>query len=190
MKNRILLAVVALMATACGPFIRITVSIAPTATFSAYHRFTVLTPPQRQDGRQLAGDPMLINSMTNRLLQMNVTDAFIGRGYQLDSASPDFKVAYYASARERLDVTLWNYGYPGRWGGWYPEPGYATAVPYAEGTVIVDVVDAKTNELLWRGRSQVRSSDDPAEFEKDLRGAVQSIVHRFPLASNLATATR
>ncbi len=190
MKNRFLLAALALMTCACGLFVRITVSVAPNATFSAYHRFTVLTPPARQDGRRAADDPMLINSMTNRALQTSVTDAFIGRGYQLDAASPDFKVAYYASARERLDVTLWNYGYPGRWGGWYPGPGYATAVPYAEGTVVIDVVDAKTNELLWRGRGMARSSDDPAQFQKDLRDAVQSIIHRFPSATRLAAATR
>ena len=175
-------AALAVVAGACGPSIRVAVSVAPSASFAAYHKFAILTPPARADGRRLSDDPMLVNSITNRALSATVVDAFIARGYMLDSTGADFNVAYYASARERLDVTMWNYGYPGRWGGWYPGPGYVTAVPYAEGTVIVDVIDAKTHDLVWRGRGQATSSNDPADFQKNLRGAVQSIVGQFPSA--------
>ena len=124
---------------------------------------------------------MLVNSITNQALAINITDAFIARGYALDPSAPDFRIAYYASARERLDVTQWNYGYPGRWGGWYPRQPY-TVTPYTEGTVIIDVIDPKTNDLLWRGRGAARTTDDPAEFQAYLRDAVQAIVRKFPAA--------
>ncbi|HEV8410588.1 MAG TPA: DUF4136 domain-containing protein [Gemmatimonadaceae bacterium] len=185
MKNRLFIATAAAFAfaaIACGSNIRVTVSVAPSANFAGYRRFAILTPPARADGRRLPDDPMLVNSITNRALSATVADAFISRGYMLDSTGADFEVAYYASSRERLDVTMWNYGYRGRWSEGYPAPGYMSAVPYAEGTVIVDVIDAKTRDLVWRGRGQATSSNDPVEFQKDLRGAVQSIVKQFPSA--------
>lgn len=184
MRNEfVLAAAVALAASGCATGVRVNVSEAPTAKIAAYHRFSVLTPPPRLDGRRLADDPMLVNSITNKALQATVADAFIRRGYAHDSASPDFRVAYYASERDRLDVTMWNYGYEGRFDGWQARPGYPETVPYAEGTVIIDVIDAQTNDLVWRGRGQARSSTDPKEFQKDLRAVVRSIVRQFPAAA-------
>lgn len=174
---------------ACGPSIRITTTVAPGANFSLLHKFRILTPPPRRDGRRMPDDPMLVNSITNQALLAGITDAFIARGYALDPTAPDFTIAYYASARERLDVTLWNYGYPGRWGGWYPPPAYAV-IPYKEGTVIIDVLDAKGTELLWRGRGDAVTTDDPAEFQRNLREAVQAIVQKFPPAVKSVIAAR
>jgi hypothetical protein len=182
MKRRHWIAATAMALIACGPSIRVTTNVAPNATFAGLRKFRILTPPARRDGRRVPNDPMLVNSISNQVLRTSITDAFIARGYALDPAAPDFTIAYYASARERLDVTMWDYGYPGRWGGWRPRPGYMTATPYTEGTVIIDVINPRTNDLLWRGRGQSLTSDDPAEFQKDLRDAVQAIVRKFPPA--------
>ena len=186
MQTRVRLAAVTALAlatvSACGPSIRVTTTIAPSVSFASLHKFRILTPPARSDGRRVPDDPMLVNSITNQALLSSITDAFIARGYALDPTAPDFTIAYYASARERLNVSLWNYGYPGRWwGGWYPRAGYVVT-PYTEGSVVIDVVDPKTRDLLWRGRGEAAMSDDPAEFQRHLRNAVQAIVQRFPEA--------
>ena len=186
MKARVCIAAaVALAASSCGPSIRVTTTAAPSATFSQLHRFRILTPPPRSAGRPLPDDPMLVNSISNQVLHTSITDAFLARGYELDPTSPDFTVAYYASAREKLNVTLWDYGYRRRWGGWYAG-GPLDVSTYTEGTLIVDVIDAKSNELLWRGRGQAVTSSDPAEYQQHLRDAVQAIVRKFPMATRLA----
>lgn len=178
-------ACIALAASACGPSIRVTTTAAPNATFMQLHKFRILTPPPRSNGRSLPDDPMLVNSISNQVLHTSITDAFLSRGYALDPTAPDFTVAYYASAREKLNVRLWDYGYPGRWGGWRG-PEAVELSPYTEGTVIIDVVNAQTKELLWRGRGQAVTSNDPAEYQQHLRDAVQAIVRKFPMASRLA----
>lgn len=50
-------------------------------------------------------------------------------------------MAFYASAREKLDVTTWDYGYP-FYPGWsrYQRPTQ-TVTQYTEGSVIVDVIN-------------------------------------------------
>jgi hypothetical protein len=181
MRSRLWLLAGAAAFVSCSSGMRVSTTVSPAANLTGLMRFRVLTPPSRRDGRQAADDPMLVNSITNRALHEQVTQAFRLRGYVLDERNADFTVAYYASARERLDVTLWDYGYAPRWGGWGRRPGY-TARPFTEGTLIVDVVDARTSELLWRGRASAEVSDEPAAFRARLREAVDRIVSRFPEA--------
>jgi hypothetical protein len=180
MKSRLVLLAGAAALVSCGSGIRVRTEVAPQASFAGLARFRVLTPPVRRDGRRAPDDPMLVSSITNRALHADIEQAFRSRGYTLDPRNPDFNVAYYASAREKLDVTMWDYGYPPRWGGWGRRPAYI-ARPFTEGTLIVDVVDARTSELLWRGRAVAVVSDDPIEFHKDLRSAANEIVKKFPM---------
>jgi hypothetical protein len=172
----------ALLAGGCGGRVRVTTQAAPGVRFGEFRTFQILTPPPRRDGRGGAPDDlMLVNSITSRALRTNIADALIARGYALDDVAPTFTVAYYASSREKLDIELWDYGYRGRWWGPWRTPGPATATTYyTEGTVVIDVIDARTNELVWRGRGVARTSDDPAEFQRNLREAVQAVVKRFP----------
>jgi hypothetical protein len=50
------------------------------------------------------------------------------------------------------------------------------------GTVIVDVVDPRTKELLWRGVGKAPVSDDESKFERDLATTVTAILAKFPPA--------
>ena len=172
----------ALRAGGCGGRVRVTAQVAPGVSFVEFRTFHILTPPPRRDGRAGAPDDlMLVTSITNRALRTNIIDAFIARGYALDDVAPTFNVAYYASSREKLDIDLWDYGYRGRWWGPWRTPGPVSATTYyTEGTVVIDVIAARTNDLVWRGRGVARTSDDPAAFQRNLREAVQAVVKRFP----------
>jgi hypothetical protein len=172
----------ATLLASCAVFVRINTTAAPDAHLGRLHTFHVLTPPPRSDGRAMATDPMLNNSITNRALREDLSNAFIARGYTNDGRDPDFTVAYYASTKEKLDVRMWDYGYRGRWGGWREPPGYV-AEPFTEGTVIVDVVDSRSHELLWRGRGVSRVSDDPDEYTRELRKVAKDIVNKFPMVN-------
>jgi hypothetical protein len=175
-----LLAVAALMLTACNP-VRVSTSVAPDANFASYRTFNIMSVPSRRAGIAASPmDPMLDNSITNRALRDHLSSAFASRGYTMDRSNPDFTVAYYASRRGKLDVTAWDYGYPGRWGGWRGGPRVVQVQPYVEGTVIVDVVNPKTHELVWRGRGVSAVSDDPQTYAEDLDHTVKEIVARFP----------
>jgi hypothetical protein len=180
MRTTPFLAVAALLLSACNP-VRVTTMVAPDANLSSYRTFRMLNvPPRRAGAAALPNDPMLDNSITNRALREHLVNAFTARGYTLDQANPDFTVAYYASRRGQLDVTAWDYGYPGRWGGWRGGPGLAEMRSFTEGTVIVDVVNPKTHELVWRGRGVSEVSDDPGIYAQNLNRAVKEIVKRFP----------
>ena len=172
--------------TACAS-VDVRAVTSPDANLAALHTFKVMSNAKpRSPVAQSSNDPMLVNSISNRALCSDLVKGFESRGYVL-SDKPDFDVAYYASTKEKLDVTYWNYGYayyPHWWGGWGPGFGsyQPTAMQYTEGTVIVDVVDPRTKELLWRGQGVAAVSDDEAKYEQELAKTVTAILGKFPQA--------
>jgi hypothetical protein len=63
------------------------------------------------------------------------------------------------------------------------------ATQYTEGTVIVDVFDPKTKNLLWRGQGVATVSDNEAQYEQDLKRTVEAIVDKFPGAATQGLVT-
>lgn len=169
---------------ACAPSFDIKTVVSPSASIGDLHTFRLLPVPPRRDGRGPTGayDPMVNNSITNRALRETLAAAFTRRGYAVSEGAPDFLVAVYASAREKLDIEQWDYGYPIRPRRW---PAYetVTVTEYTEGTVVVDVIDAKSRDLLWRGTGASRMSERPDEDVRELQEVAKSIVKRFPRAA-------
>lgn len=195
-------AAVALASGACASGVRVRTTAAPDANLAGLHTFRVLNAPQRRaDAPQLPqDDPMLANSITNSQLRQDLVQGLQAKGYTLDAANPDFVVAYYAGTKEKMDTTYWNpdpywrYGYRGYRYGWaWPYYGWAAPYPamsvqeYTEGTVIVDVVNPSTKELLWRGQGMARVSDNPTAYTNELEKSVTAILKKFPNASGLAS---
>jgi hypothetical protein len=192
-------AVAMLAAGACAPAIRVRTAADPDASLAALRTFRVLPTPAPREGAapRSRTDPMLQNSITNRALRADLARAFERRGYGLDTTHPAFAVAYYTSARDKLDVTYWDYGYPfwrpWRWWGGYGGYGRpaATVTQYTQGTVIVDVIDPATRRLLWRGQGVSDVSDDPRKYAAELQKTVTAIVDKFPRAqTRVAEAAR
>ena len=185
-------ATLALVTAGCGRSIEVRTMAAPDVGFSALHTFRMLPGPARRDGRAATGgdDPMINNSIANRAIRAPIVKGFQDLGYTIDERNPDFAVAFYASAREKLDVTTWDYGYP-FYPGWsrYPRPTQ-TVTPYTEGSVIVDVINPTTHALLWRGEGTAALSDDLNENVKQLAKAAEAIVARFPQATPRVVAVR
>ena len=166
--------------------VQVRTAAAPGTQFSSLHSFVVMATPRRRDpggeGDQFNSiDPMLQNSITYRALHNDLVSNFQERGYVVDSAKPDFAVAAYATARQRLNVTDYDYGYPYWRHGWWG-PVVPAITEYTEGTVVVDVINPTTKELLWRGQGTASVSDDPQTYAKELARTVAKIVDRFPEA--------
>jgi len=189
----------ALTLTACAGGISVRTALSPDASLHGLRTFRVQQTPQPKIAGAVAStnDPMLVNSISNRALRTDLTQEFAGLGYVATDSNPDFCVAYYASTNQKLDVTYWDYGYgwrPNWWSGWGRRWGRGwggdwgiqsgpVATQYTEGTVIVDVFDPKTKDLLWRGQGVAAVSDNEAQYEQELKKTVAAIVDKFPAAA-------
>jgi hypothetical protein len=55
-----------------------------------------------------------------------------------------------------------------------------TEQDYKAGTLVIDMYDAKTRQLLWRGSAEGTLSDKPAKNENKLDKAVAKMFKDFP----------
>jgi hypothetical protein len=104
-------------------------------------------------------------------------------------AKPDFLVSYHVVIEEKIDPRsyddLYGYGYFGR-PYRYPSPffygpGSGLRV-YNQGSLIIDIVDARTQKPIWRGVSEKRLSRGmaPQQQREVLSRAVSEVIAQFP----------
>jgi hypothetical protein len=96
-----------------------------------------------------------------------------------DSSKADFTVFALASTAEKMNVNSYGYGY-----GWGPYP-YGRNIDisyYTQGSLIIDFIDNKKNELIWRGigTAVLQDRGTPEEKEQFINEAVKKILDQYP----------
>jgi len=177
--------------TACAPMIHVTTDWNPDTapTMAGWKTYQWMPLPEGQD-------PRIYNELFNARLHDAIEAYLTERGYTRVEAgqASDFKIAWQGSVDQKLSLTTVNsyygYGYSGWYGygptgmgpaytGWYSDT-YATE--YEEGTLIFDIVDGSTNELVWRGlaKSELMHYKDQDKRQERLESAVSKVFDEFP----------
>src|SRR5579862_2670047 len=171
---------VAFGALACGGHVAVRSGVAPAAYLVRLRNFAILQPAGRVNAAN-SSDPILHNPATLHVVSYELLLAFQSRGYFADTAAADFDVAYYVESRWPMDTTVFQYGYPFAPYSWWPDDPKLVHPTRAdtEATIVVDVVNPKTKNLLWRGQGTVRVTANEARYEEDLKKAVDAIADQF-----------
>jgi hypothetical protein len=59
----------------------------------------------------------------------------------------------------------------------------ARVYDYKDGSLIIDVVDIKTNRLLWEGKGNAEIMQQPKDPDEAIGKAVEKIMNEFPQRS-------
>jgi hypothetical protein len=114
----------------------------------------------------------------------NAVDAQLAaKGWtQVDSGGDVAIVAIETTKTERTLQTFYN-EFGGGW-GWRGFGGFGdsttTVQDYKEGTLLIDMYDTKTKQLIWRGSAEDTLSDKAAKNEKNLDKGVAKMLKKFP----------
>jgi hypothetical protein len=75
-----------------------------------------------------------------------------------------------------------GYGDGWGWRGWGDSFGDATTTEhdYKDGTLVIDMYDAKTKQLIWRGSVEDMLSNKAEKNEKSLKKGVAKMFRQFP----------
>ena len=95
----------------------------------------------------------------------------------------DLLVHYHAAIAQRVEVA----SRPGPYSECLGEDCQAKVNAYDAGTLVIDIVDASTRQLVWRGWAEHRLEDmldDPVQVRRRVQDAVRRIFDTFPLAVN------
>ena len=128
------------------------------------------------------------NSLWDARIKSAVDAQLAAKGWtQVDSGGDVALVAIKTSQTQRTLQTFYD-GVGGGW-GWrrFGGGGFGDATTteqdYKVGTLVVDLYDAKTKQLIWRGSAQDTVSDKATQNEKNLDKGVAKMFKAFPPAS-------
>lgn len=123
------------------------------------------------------------NSLWDARIKRAVDAQLAAKGWtQVDNGAD---VAVLAIATTRTERTLQTF-YDGMGGGWrwrgFGGMGEATTTEqdFKEGTLLVDLYDAKTKQLIWRDSAQDTLSNNAEKNEKNLNKSVAKMFKEVP----------
>jgi len=142
-----------------------------TINWSQFHTF------------QLAEGTKTPVTFTQNEIESSITSTLQSKGWTVASSNPDILVYSHvvlSSEKQWNAQSMGGFGYRG-WGGM---GGMATAtssnIPI--GTIIVDLVNTKTHEMVWRGTAQDQINNAGAS-QGQVSQAIQTIFKNFPPTS-------
>jgi hypothetical protein len=123
------------------------------------------------------------NSLWDARIKSAVDAQLAARGWSLVNSGGDVSVVAIKTTQTERTLQTFYDGFGGgwRWRG-FGGMGESTTTEqdYKEGTLVVDMYDAKTKQLIWRGSAEDTLSDKAAKNEKNLDKGVAKMFKKFP----------
>ncbi|MHC2991783.1 hypothetical protein OB13_09370 [Pontibacter sp. HJ8] len=169
----------------CLPSIRATSAFDRNASFQVYRTFSILEP----EAAGTSANPTAFEPLLDRRVRDAVASELVKKGLTPDAESPDLLIAYDVAVAQDTNLVRTTTDAPGLgYSYWYGYrynyittgfPGYRSTDAYPVGTLIIDLIDSRSNELVWRGWAE--GEIDAAQTEvKKIRRSIASILAQYP----------
>lgn len=154
--------------------------------FRRLKTFALLDAPQIK-----TGDPRIDSPLVERRIRAAILAQLQARGYEPVAGQPDFVVRYAIGVKQEIEsdgsgISIgfgsfsrhsaigFNYGFPG-----------TEVESYDRAILTIDMLDGKTEQLLWRGSWGKRLYDGltPEKLDQTIHSTVAEILARFPPGS-------
>ena len=122
--------------------------------------------------RRAATDPLASDTLNDGRIRTGLETQLRANGFRMETESPDFVIAYHVTSKNRLNVQDYSYGPPRLWGS-----RDIRVNQYAEGTLMVDFIDVKTNQVVWRGRAT--GALELKDVDKKITKSTEKLVKQF-----------
>jgi hypothetical protein len=158
------------------------VLLAATASFAQqvktdYDRSTDFTQYKTYSWEKVqTQDPLWVNR-----IKQAVNSALAAKGWTQAPSGGNVSIVAIEMTRNQqsLDTFYNNVGGGWRWGGGFGD-ATTTVENYKVGTLVVDLFDANSKKLIWRGSSSDTLSDKSENNIKNLDKGVQKMFNHFP----------
>jgi hypothetical protein len=126
-------------------------------------------------GKVQTRDPLLVERIKDA-----VNGALTAKGWTQVESGGDVSVVAMDIAHNQQTLNTFYDGFGGgwRWGGF--GDATTTTETYKVGSLVIDLFDAKTKNLIWRGSSSDTLSNNADKNTKNLDKGVQKMFAHFP----------
>lgn len=170
--------------TMSGCAYRVYVDQDPVIDFLSYHQYA-----WNKLEANTTLNPLYNSDLINERLTKAIDNQLNKLAFVKTTQSPDFLVDFHIYIdRKNTPEPSFDGFYRGP--RYYPNYGFGDwpyswnqnfrLIPYDDGTLLIDIVDFKTNKLVWRG-SAAQAIDIPAQAVSAFEKTVSKIMKKFPV---------
>jgi hypothetical protein len=145
---------------------KVTIEFDQAADFSRYRTFAI------RDGELNSKNPALNSELVKKKIDFDIERGLGARGLMMVTGRSDLNVRYRLGVARRDEVEA----YPAGWRGFGTR---IVRVPYAEGTLVIDLRDPATHSLVWRAIA-TEEKRDAIKIEGKLDDMVRKSVEKYP----------
>lgn len=149
------------------------------ANYASYKTFDWMAAPKYAQEKTAQPQNELMDKRVKFAIERNLLD----KGFKQETvADPDFLITYYPVYQDRTVQTSTYMG----WGWGYRPWAMGTAVNevhhYQEGTIVIEIVDYKTKQLVWHGAAEgaLTGLSNPDDAEEVVNREVKRLLRNFP----------
>jgi hypothetical protein len=137
------------------------------ANFSKYKTFSWIKEPATPK------DPL----MKQRIID-GINMQLMARGLRRVDSNGDLAVSVNVATQEKQTLNNFYDGF-GPW-GWGIGGVTTTVETYTEGTIVADLFDSKTKNVVWRGVATKDISSKPSKVTRQVEKAIEKLFKKYP----------
>lgn len=122
-------------------------------------------------------DKAEISDLDKKRILNSIDEVMQSKGFS-KSENPDVLISIFTKERERVDVYQ-NYGFGWGWNPYWGM-GYSNVTTTSEGTLFIDIIDAKTKELVWQGEGSGYLTKNTEKKDARIKEFVSKILEQYP----------
>jgi Domain of unknown function (DUF4136) len=145
---------------------KVTLEFDRDADFTKYKTFAI------RNGELNSRNPALNSDLVKKQIEGDIVRDLTARGLTETSGRADLNVVYRFGSARKTELET----YPA---GWYGLGTRVVRVPFAEGTLVVDLRDPTTRSLVWRAIAS-EEKNDPTKIAGKLDDMVKKSCEKYP----------
>ena len=145
---------------------KVNVEFDRTADFTKFKTFAI------RAGNLNSRNPALNSELVKKQIESDIQRDLAAKGLEMTTGRADLNVRYTLGSARRIQ----REAYPA---GWYGLGTRVVRVPYAEGTLVIDLRDPSTRSLVWRAIA-TDEQRDPAKLQGKLDNMVKKSFDKYP----------
>ncbi|MEY2629815.1 MAG: hypothetical protein RLZZ469_711 [Bacteroidota bacterium] len=157
-------------------------SCSSVRVYSDYDKQVDFTPYKTYAFHKNGIDKAEISDLDKKRILHAIDETMSAKGFT-KSDNPDLLISFFTKEREEVNVNQFNAGWGYGWGwGWNPFlwGGNTMVTRHTEGSLYIDIIDAKKKELIWQGEGEGVLTKDRDKKEALIKEFVSKILEQYP----------
>ena len=173
--------IASLVALAACSTVKVSTEYDRTTNFKNYHSYAWILRAPGPEEAPASRDPRVRDIVIRTVDEELASKGLVKAG---PDQSPDLLVAVHGWSVNRIDVKSYGYAYGPSPYGAYPTlaTGAVDVRQYSDGTLLIDLIDASTKQMIWRGTAT--DTFEPGAEAKRVSNAVKKTLDQYPPAVN------